>query len=151
MIRVFVIIAALCFAVTCAYAAEGMPANATVESTPVAPVVAPVVDMPTVTAPAAPVIETMVLKGDIIDNACAGSQQPPALVVFLKKHTKKCALKCSASGYAIFANGVLLKFDNESNAKVEEFLKKTDSKLQVVVEAKETINGLSLVSIKNQK
>ncbi len=93
------------------------------------------------------------LKGDIIDNLCAGSQKPEVLSEFIKTHTKECALlpQCVASGYSIFADGKLNKLDKASNAKIEEFLKKADSKLQVVVVAKKAGDVLSIVSIENQK
>lgn len=91
------------------------------------------------------------LKGTIIDNQCAAGKDPGQLGDFIKTHTKECALACVFSGYAIFADGVLTKFDKDSNAKVEEFLKKSDSKLQVVVEVKKSGEELSLVSIKNQE
>jgi len=96
--------------------------------------------------------ETVAISGDVVDNLCAGSQKPEDLAVFVRTHTKECALApgCAASGYAIFADGTLYKFDKESSAKVEEFLKKDDSTLKVVVEAKKGDQGLSLVSIKNQ-
>ncbi|MCX5701607.1 MAG: hypothetical protein NTW64_01335 [Candidatus Omnitrophica bacterium] len=95
--------------------------------------------------------ETMILKGDIIDNMCAGSQKAEQLAEFVKTHNKTCALSCVASGYSIFADGKLQKFDMESNAKIEEFLKKQDSKLQVSVVVKKVGDVLSLVSIENQK
>jgi hypothetical protein len=57
---------------------------------------------------------------------------------------------CAASGYALYTEEkLLMKFDKESNTKVAEFLKKTDSKLKVVVEVKQVGGELSLVSIKN--
>jgi len=92
------------------------------------------------------------LKGDIIDNLCADSQSPDELAEFVKTHTKECTLspECAKSGYSIFADGKLYKFDSESNAKIVEFLKKEDSKLQVVVEAKENDKELSLTSVENQ-
>ena len=92
------------------------------------------------------------LKGDIIDNLCAGTKSPEELTAFLKTHTKECALApaCAGSGYCIFADGKLNKFDKDSSAKIEEFLKKADSKLQVVVEAKKAGEELNLASIRNQ-
>jgi phosphoribosylamine-glycine ligase len=95
---------------------------------------------------------TVTLKGDIIDNLCAGSKSPEELTAFVKAHSKECATApdCAASGYAIFADGKLYKFNKESNAKIEEFLRKADSKLQAVVEAKMAGEELSLVSVKNQ-
>ena len=103
------------------------------------------------TTPAAE--ETVTLKGDIIDNMCAGAQKPEALAEFVKTHTKQCALmpQCEASGYSIFSDGKLQKFDKASNAKIAEFLKKEGSKLQVVVTAKKIADELSLISIENQK
>lgn len=92
------------------------------------------------------------LKGDIIDNMCASAQKPEDLADFVKTHTKECALMpaCVESGYSIFADGTLYKFDAGSNAKIAEFLNKEDSKLQVVVTAKKTGEELSLVTIENQ-
>ena len=96
---------------------------------------------------------TQTIKGTIIDNMCAGSQKPEALAEFVKTHTKQCALQphCAASGYSIFSEGKLVKFDKASNAKIEEFLKKSDSGLNVTVVANKVKDELSLVSIENQK
>ncbi len=94
--------------------------------------------------------KSIVLKGDIIDNMCAGAQKNQ-LSTFVKTHTKECALQCAGSGYSIFSNGKLSKFDKASNPKVEEFLKKPDSKLQVVITAEPEGKDLDLVSIENQK
>lgn len=93
------------------------------------------------------------LKGDIIDNMCAGAQKEENLAEFVKTHSKQCAIKpdCEAAGYSIFADGKLAKFDKESNAKIAEFLKKEDSKLQVEVVTKKNGEELSVVSIQNQK
>ncbi len=95
--------------------------------------------------------EVLTFKGDVIDNMCAGANQD-ALAEFVKTHTKECTLKpgCIESGYSVFADGKLYRFDNDSNAKVAEFLKKADSKLQVTVTAKQVGDELSLVSIENQ-
>jgi hypothetical protein len=133
---------ALCFIASFAYAqAPKTPAAAS--ATTAVPAIEPV------TVPATePAIVT--LNGTIIDNMCAGTQKPEELAAFVKTHTKECALKCAPSGYAIFANGKLSKFDKDSNVKVEEFLKKADSKTDVVVVAKEVNGELSLVSIGNQ-
>ena len=95
--------------------------------------------------------ETVTVSGYVVDNLCAGPQKTEDLAVFVQTHTKECALapSCAASGYAIFAEGQLLKFDQESSAKVSEFLKKADSTLKVIVEAKKGVDGLALISIKN--
>ncbi len=78
--------------------------------------------------------EVLSFKGDIVDNMCA-AENKDNLTDFLKTHTKECALMsdCVASGYSIFADGKLYRFDQASNKKIEKFLRKPDSKLQVVV------------------
>ena len=93
---------------------------------------------------------TVTLKGDIIDTMCAGEKNAEQLSAFVPTHTKECAMapQCAASGYNIFSNGKLLKLDTASNAKVVEYLKGADSKLQVEVMAKQTGDTLSVVSIK---
>ena len=55
---------------------------------------------------------------------CLDAHKTEDVAVFIKTHSKECALKCEASGYAIFADGILNKFDQDSNAKITEFLKK---------------------------
>jgi len=94
----------------------------------------------------------IILKGTIIDNHCAGMSKDN-LAEFIKTHTKECALmpECAASGYSIFADGKLHKFDQESSRKIDEFLKKAESKLDVVVTAERVGEALKLVSIENQK
>jgi len=96
--------------------------------------------------------ETIILKGTIIDNHCAAMSKDN-LAEFIKTHTKACALMpdCAASGYSIFADGKLYKFNQASNKEVEEFLKKDESKLEVVVKAEKAGEELKLVSIENQK
>ncbi len=97
--------------------------------------------------------EQVSLSGDIIDNLCAGAQKPGDLAAFVKTHTKECALmpQCVASGYSIVVDGKLSKFNKESSAKIAEFLKKADSKLQVTIVAEKAGDELNLVSIENQK
>lgn len=96
--------------------------------------------------------EVMTLKGTIIDNHCAAMGKDN-LAEFVKTHTKACAVMpdCAASGYSIFADGKLYKFDAESSKKVEEFLKKDESKLEVVVKAETVGEELKLVTIENQQ
>jgi hypothetical protein len=93
----------------------------------------------------------LTVKGTIIDNQCAGTKDAQQLGEFVKTHTKECALACASSGYSLLNNGLLIKFDKESNAKVEEFLKNADSKLDVLVVAKKSGEELTLVSIENQE
>jgi len=96
--------------------------------------------------------EAMTYTGTIIDTACATAHKA-GLAEFVKTHPKECALAeaCMASGYNIYANGKLYKFDKASSDKVAEFLKKADSKLEVTVSAEEVNGELRLLSIENQK
>jgi|WetSurMetagenome_2_1015567.scaffolds.fasta_scaffold1174165_1 hypothetical protein len=93
---------------------------------------------------------TAKLKGYIIDNLCAGTQTSAQLEEFVKTHSKGCALapECQSSGYSIYAEHNIYKFDEKSNAMIIEFLKKSESKLLVEVEVKKSGNMLSLISIK---
>lgn len=103
------------------------------------------------TGEAAVASAVIVLKGDIICNNCANLNKD-TVAEFVKTHTKECALKeeCAASGYSILADGKLYAFDKDSNANVTEFIQKADSKLQVVVTAKQVGEELNLVAIDNQ-
>lgn len=98
------------------------------------------------------VSETVSIKGDIIDNMCLDGHKTEDIGEFIKTHTKQCAIspECEAAGYSIYSDGVVNKFDQDSSAKIVEFLKKEDSKLQVVVSAQKSGEVLSLVSIENQ-
>jgi len=102
---------------------------------------------------AATTSEAIVLKGYIIDNRCASANNSDTLGEFVKTHTKQCATMpaCMESGYSIYVDGKLYKFDKDSSTKVAEFLKNADSKLQVIVTAKQVGDELSLASIENQK
>lgn len=109
-------------------------------------------------APAAPeaaipmaAAEGVTLNGVVIDNMCAGAHTAD-LAEFVKAHTKQCTLvpACVASGYSLYREGTLTKFDQASNAKIEEFLKKDDSTLAVSVVATQNGDELTLVSIANQ-
>jgi hypothetical protein len=117
---------------------------------PVAEVAAPVAEVAAPVVQAEPIIET--IKGIIIDNKCAEANKDD-LANFITTHAKSCAIlpECIASGYSIYSDGKLMKFDVESNAKVIEFLKKEDSKLAVVVDAKKVGEELSLLTIMNQE
>ena len=141
MKKVLFVLMALCFVSSLALAQDMPQSTATVTTTDTTTTVTK-----TVTTP-----ESIVLKGDVIDNMCAGANKAN-LAEFVKTHTKECTLKpgCMASGYSIYADGKLYAFDKDSNAKVAEFLKKADSKLQVTVTAKQVGDELNLVSIENQ-
>ncbi len=142
MKKVFFVLLALCFVSSLAFAQDATQPVAVTTTTETTAVVTT-----TTTTP-----EAIVLKGIIVDNMCAGANKD-TLAEFVKTHTKDCALMpdCVASGYSILADDKLYKFDKDSSAKIAEFLKNADSKLQVSVTAKQVGDELSLVSIENQK
>ena len=148
MKKLLLVLIGLCLVNLLAFAQEATKpvATATTTETTTTAVTTTATDTAITTA------EAIVLKGDVIDNMCAGMNKD-TLGEFVKTHTKECALKpaCMDSGYSIFADGKLYTFDKESNTMVAEFLKKADSKLQVSVTAKQVGDELSLVSIENQK
>lgn len=100
-------------------------------------------------APTAPAVTAVTLKGDIIDNMCARANEGN-LPQFVKTHTKECAVACAGSGYSLVSGGKVYAFDALSNVNIQDFLKKSESKLQVEVEALQMGDQLSLISIKNQ-
>src|SRR3990167_10176995 len=59
--------------------------------------------------------ETVMIKGDIIDNMCLDAHKTEDLTAFIKTHSKQCAITpaCEASGYAIVAEGIVNKFDQD--------------------------------------
>lgn len=93
----------------------------------------------------------MKLSGTIIDNLCAKAHGEN-IEAFVKSHTKECALmpKCAASGYSLYHYGATIRFDRAGSRKIEQFLKKKESSLHVVVEVKKSGDLYSLVSIKNR-
>lgn len=104
-------------------------------------------------ATTAVITKEVTIKGIVIDNACLGANKDKA-AEFVKTHPKSCALMpdCAKSGYSIVTeDGKVYKFDKNSNKKVEEFLKKEDSKTNVVINAKDIKGELNLISIENQK
>ncbi|MCX5699649.1 MAG: hypothetical protein NTX01_08355 [Candidatus Omnitrophica bacterium] len=145
MKKVLFVLMAFCFVSSLVFAAESTVTTTTTKAA--TPATTAVTMNVAVTIP-----EIIALKGDVIDNMCAGANKDN-LVEFVKTHTKECALKpgCMDSGYSVFVDGKLYAFDKDSSAKVAEFLKQADSKLQVIITAKQVGDELSLVSIENQK
>ena len=134
MMKLIFAVLVFCAAVSAAYAQPATTVQAPVQ------------------AAAMPAAEQVTLTGTIIDNNCAGAHKDD-MAAFITTHTKECALMpgCVESGYSIFADGKLSKFDKDSSAKIAAFLRMPDSKLQVVVIANKAGEELSLVSIANQK
>lgn len=77
-------------------------------------------------------VGTMEMSGYIIDTKCATANKDH-LEDFAKSHGKECALAdaCKASGYNLYSDGKLWKFDKKSSAKVAKFLEKSDTTLHV--------------------
>ncbi|ERR1017187_6751130 len=91
------------------------------------------------------------MEGTIIDNACATANKAK-LPEFIKTHPKSCALmpNCVKSGYSLYLpDGTLKAFDKTSNVKIEMFLKKKASRLDVMLTVKEKNGELQLITIMN--
>lgn len=91
------------------------------------------------------------LRGVIIDNLCARAHGLE-LDSYILTHTKQCALLpyCAGSGYSIVAQGRLYHFTEKSSRKVEHFLRRSGSALDV--SAKVRImqdSSVELISLKN--
>jgi hypothetical protein len=98
--------------------------------------------------------DSLVLDGVIIDVQNA-SKNKDNLDVFLTTYTKTEALmpEAIASGYGIFLQDGYMKFDNESNAKIVEFLSQPESTLEVTAKASTGVGKddiLELHSIQNK-
>lgn len=95
---------------------------------------------------------TMTMEGYIIDTKCA-TDNKDKLAEYVKTHTKECAMlpPCQKSGYNLYSEGKLYKFDKDSSGKVYDFLKKADSDLKVKVEVQHEKDEIKLVSITNAK
>lgn len=88
--------------------------------------------------------KTVTLDGYLIDNACASSHvNDKDFETMLKNHGTSCATmeSCEKSGYAVYANKKLYKFDDKGNASAEELLKNTTSKKGLHVKVEGTIDG----------
>ena len=102
-------------------------------------------------AAAAPAEKAIQMEGIIIDNACATANKAN-LPEFIKTHPKSCALmpNCVKSGYSLYMpDGTLKAFDKTSNVKIEMFLKKKASRLDVMLTVKEKNGELQLITIMN--
>jgi len=97
--------------------------------------------------------KVMTMEGYIIDSKCAEANKAN-LADFVKTHTKECATAdaCKASGYNLYSDDKLYKFDKASNKKVSKFLAKADSTMHVNAKVKhEKDDMVKLISIENAK
>lgn len=83
------------------------------------------------------------LTGYVIDNACSARATGEGAMEKVKAHSTKCAQmpNCAKSGYAIFADGKLYKFDEDGNKKVADLLKTTKSEKGLGVSVEGTADG----------
>jgi type 1 fimbria pilin len=83
------------------------------------------------------------LTGYVIDNACSARATGDTALDKVKAHSTKCAQmpNCAKSGYAIFADGKLYKFDEDGNAKVAELLKNTKAEKGFGVSVEGTVEN----------
>ena len=83
------------------------------------------------------------LNGYVIDNACSARASGDGALEKVKAHSTKCAQmpNCAKSGYAIFADGKLYKFDEDGNKKVAELLKNTKAEKGLGVSVEGTADG----------
>lgn len=88
--------------------------------------------------------KTVTLTGYLIDNSCAASataEKP--LGSWVKTHPTSCAKMeaCEKSGYSIFADNKLYKFDDNGNNSAEELLKNTKSTKGLNIKVEGTVDG----------
>jgi type 1 fimbria pilin len=88
--------------------------------------------------------KTVTLTGYLIDNACAVSHTTEKpLSTWVKDHPASCATMedCEKSGYAVYADNKLYKFDEAGNASAKELLKVTKSKKGLHIKVEGTVDG----------
>ena len=88
------------------------------------------------------------MSGVLIDQMCGekmAKKDDPQKAA--EAHKKDCALKCGGdAGYAIMSDGKLTKLSSDSKDKVEEYLKKDDSKTEVTISGTKQDDGSIKVS-----
>jgi hypothetical protein len=91
--------------------------------------------------------KTVTLTGYMIDNSCAANHaNDKTFATWVKTHGTSCATmdSCEKSGYAVFADDKLYKFDDAGNTSAEALLKATKSKKGLHVKAEGTLDGDTL-------
>lgn len=88
--------------------------------------------------------KSVTLTGYMIDNSCAANHaSDKTFGTWIKTHGTSCATmdSCEKSGYAVFANDKLYKFDDAGNTSAEALLKATKSKKGLHVKVEGTVEG----------
>jgi type 1 fimbria pilin len=91
--------------------------------------------------------KTVTLTGYMIDNSCAANHATDkTFATWVKTHGTSCATMeaCEKSGYAVFADNKLYKFDEAGNTSAAELLKNTKSKKGLHIKAEGTLDGDTL-------
>jgi hypothetical protein len=91
--------------------------------------------------------KTVTLDGYMIDNSCAANHATDkTFATWVKTHGTSCATMdaCEKSGYAVFADNKLYKFDDAGNASAADLLKNTKSKKGLHIKAEGTVDGDTL-------
>jgi len=90
------------------------------------------------------------LKGYVIDNACSARAAGDDGAAKVKAHTVKCAQmpSCAKSGYALYADGKLYKFDDAGNKLVADVLKNTKTERGLSVSVEGTVDGETIHATK---
>src|SRR6267142_890997 len=88
--------------------------------------------------------KSVTLTGYLIDNSCAANHaKDKTFATWVKTHGTSCATmeNCEKSGYAVFADDKLYKFDDNGNNSAAELLKNTKSKKGLHVTVEGTVEG----------
>ena len=88
--------------------------------------------------------KTVTLTGYMIDNSCAASHATDKTFgTWVKTHGTSCAMMeaCEKSGYAVFADNKLYKFDEAGNTSAADLLKSTKSKKGLHIKVEGTVDG----------
>ncbi|MBM3244949.1 MAG: hypothetical protein FJZ15_04055 [Candidatus Omnitrophica bacterium] len=97
-------------------------------------------------------VDSMELQGTIVDNISAAAHVSD-MPKFIRTYSKAKALEenNARSGYSIFSEGKLMRFDEASSESIAEFLQDPESKLEVEVEAQKVdyTNELTMITIMN--
>ncbi len=91
------------------------------------------------------------LSGYLLDQMCGQEIKDPAKA---KEHTRECALMdhCAASGYGIYVDGKLLKFDKAGSQPARTLLENSKKEKEIEVIAEGTLSGnvLTVTSLKEK-
>ena len=88
--------------------------------------------------------KSVTLTGYLIDNSCAANHATDkTFATWIKTHGTSCATmeSCEKSGYAVFADNKLYKFDDGGNTGAAALLKSTKSKKGLHVKVEGTVDG----------